>query len=324
MFRWGVSGVAAAVVVATAAACGGGDDDGGGSSAPPELPAARCTPASGTSKSVAVKPKWKIGDRRTVHIQKSLEDTERDGSFHTSATAEVRVLDADKSGALLRWTSGPISLPAAPALLGDDADEVAEAVDPLRIEYATDRDGIFSELANLSSLRTQVVAMLDAIAKETDKDEEVTALRRIAESKAFLEAAMVEDLGNLHFMYGVEVERGERVDTEYELPNPFGGDPVPSNASYTLTMLRDRDGCAVFDVTIDADSDAIARNLREGQEQLTPGEAPDESDLEGLTLRHELTYAYDPGSGWIARADARKIFELGDERRTERTLIVTR
>ena len=323
MLVWGARVAVAAVTVTTAAACGGGDD-GDGRTTPPKEPAARCTPAGSASKSITVKPKWKIGDRRAVHIQKSLEDTELDTPVHSWGSAELRVVESDRSGALLRWTSGPVSFPAATLLVPGNAGEIAEDVDPLRIEYATDRDGVVSEIGNLSSLRTQVAAMLDAIAEHTDRDDEVTALRRIAESDAFLQTAMVEDLGNLHFLYGITVEPGETVRGEYELPNPFGGDPVPSALSYTLTTPRDRSGCAVFDATLDADPDAIAKQFEQGFGQLGQGDSLDASELEGMRLRHELSFSYDPGSGWIARADARKIIELRERRRTERTLMITR
>lgn len=305
--------------------CGGGDDDGGDSSAPPKEPVARCTPGKAGAKSVAIKPKWKIGDRRTIDIQKSREDTELDEPIHVSGTAQLQVIDTGRKGSSLRWQSGPESLPASVLLLEETkGDEFRDKVDPLRIEYATDSDGAIEAVGNLSALRTQVSAMLDALAEVTGKESEVENMRRVAESDAFLQTAMVEDPAILHNVYGVVAERGETVRGPYELPNPFGGKPIPSTASYTLTTPRDRNGCAVLSVTVDADSDAIAEILADGIGQLAPGQAPDESEFENMTLRHEMSFSYDPGSGWIARADVRKKVTLDERKRTDRTLMVTR
>jgi hypothetical protein len=314
---------ALAGLVIALAGCGG--DDGGDSSAPPKEPVVRCTPVKAGAKSVTVKPKWKIGNRRTVEIQKSREDTQLDDPIRVSGTAELRVIDADSSGASFRWTAGVVSLPlGAVQIPDDDLDEVHEKVDPLRLEYSTDSDGALSQLGNVSSLRTQVSAMIDALAEVSGQDEDTEPLRRVMESETFLRTVMVEDPSYLHNVYGVSLKRGEKVSGEYALPNPFGGQPIPATASYTLTTPRDRNGCAVIDVTIDADPDTLGTRLREGVNEFAPGEAPPESEYADMTLRHELSFSYDPGSGWFARTEARKIVTQGERKRTDRILLVTR
>ena len=322
MLRRGTVCVAALVALGLGAC--GGDDDGGGSSEPPKEPVARCTPAPANAKSITVKPKWKIGDRRTVTILKSREDTDLDEPVLIEGSAQVQVIDTGSKGSSLRWQGGVESFPAGVVLLdAEDVSEVNEQVDPLRIEYATDSDGAIDQVGNLSSLRTQVSAILSALA-EASGEEQIESFRRVAESDAFLQTAMIEDPTVLHFMYGIKAKRGETVEGEYELPNPFGGDPFPSTARYTLTTPRDRSGCAVFDVRIDADDDAIPRILKHAVGQLAPGESIDESDLDDLDLRHEMSFSYDPGSGWLARAELKKIVTAAKRRRTDRTLIVTR
>ena len=327
MFRRGTVCLAALVVIGLGA-CGGDDDDdgGGGSDAAPKEPVARCTPA-GNPKSIAIKPKWKIGDRRTVEIQKSREDTELDEPVHVDGTAQVQVIDTGSKGSSLRWQAGAASFPSAVVLAEEgELGKIEEDLDPLRIEYATDADGAVEAVGNLSSLRTQVSAMLTALGEAAGEDEESLAnLRRVVESDAFLQTAMIEDPATLHSLYGVTLARGETISGEYELPNPFGGEPIPSTASYTLTTPRDRSGCAVIRATIDADDDALPKILREGIGQVSPsGDAPDESEFDDLTLRHEMSFSYDPGSGWVARADVRKTITSGERKRTDRTLLVTR
>src|SRR5687767_13886859 len=123
---------AAALVVLGLGACGGGDDDGGGSGPPPKEPVARCKPAPAKAKSIAFKPKWKIGDRRTVVIQKSREDTEGEGPAHASGTATVQVIDTGSKGSSLRWQSGPVSFPTAVLLVPEGKmDDLERKVDPL-------------------------------------------------------------------------------------------------------------------------------------------------------------------------------------------------
>lgn len=318
--------IAAVVLAVVASGCGEDDEKTGAITVKP--PAVRCTPQpAGERGGVAIRPKWSAGDTRRVTIERTREDNGGEAPIGGATTAEVEVLKASRGGAELRWVTGDMELLLGDRELPDEVlDELKKAMSDITVEYSTDRDGAFRKVENLPEMRSQLETMLSTLERLGGDDpgfaQAMQATRQVMESDAFIETAGIEQPGLLHSAYGIELSQGEALTGETELPNPLGGPPIPATSEFELVSARDANGCVAVSGHVDAEPEALRKYLVEGMERLSGREIP-EAEIQGMRLRQEIEYAYDPGSGWIARAEARKLVSVADRRRTDRTVLTT-
>ncbi len=305
-----MSGVLVTAAVALAA-CGGGGGDAG-----PD-----CTAAPGGTGTIAVRSKFRPGDERSVEVSKS-----RGGSY----TASLRVLGAGARDAHLRWTVEEVHFPPLVGAVGRVVtDRIEKEVGKLVVDYRTDRTGAVSEVENLPALRSQMQRGFDIVAELESSDDPgearaIEAARKQMESDAVIVTFVAADLVLPHDPYGLELAPDVPQEFEYELGNPFGGEPIPGTATYTLVDLADANGCAVVEAAIEADRDALVKVLARTLGRIARDvgqEAPDESLFAGFRVRHTIRYLYDPGSGWVERVEARKHVTTNEGERTERTTV---
>lgn len=316
------SGLAIGAVLAFGA-CGGDGDGGGGEKAAAEP--VRCTPASPTARKLLVRPRWKAGDERTMAIEK----IRKEGSAperRATLTAQLRVLEADPGSgrATLRWSVGATSLARGQNLPAEALERLKGDTEILAIEYTTDADGAYDRIQNVPEVRDQWLRMLDTLEEPDDTPREreiVRQLRETLSTETFIQAAVGEEAQLMHNLYGVEIEPSKDIVGPYELENPFGGDPLPATARIELADPEDRNGCAAIDLTVDPDKEGVAKMMQDFVAQFGPS-APDVSGV-SARLRNELRFAYDPGSGWVVRAELTKRITVSDGRQTRRQSVRT-
>lgn len=306
--------------------CGGGDDDRGGAQEAKSPPAVRCTPAPAGSKPVLVKARWKRGEKRRVTIEKSREEGGREG--RAVIPGSLTVMTAGRGGASLRLT---MSEPVALFVAGQEAlgalNELADALEPVTIDYSAAADGTFGEVRNLPSLRDQFERSMDVIEREGGTGgvppEQSQAVRQLLTSDDFIQAAAITEPSLLHNPYGIEFEPGEAFTAPYELANPFGGEPILGSATFELARAPDRNGCLKIDAEIRPDPEELRRVLVEAVGRLAP---PDQQPnvrelLDEARVSQELSFAYDRASGWIVRGEMTREISVADRSRTERTVV---
>jgi hypothetical protein len=308
----------AAVLVA---ACGDGDD-----AEVRRQPSVECTPLERKGP-VVVRPRWSEGDTRQVEVTKSRTDSaepESGGEYTTRAVVEV--LDVGRSGTTLRWSNEDLVLPPMASQFDEDAqDHLAETMSDLEVEYRTDADGAFRRALNVPALRAYANDLFDAIVEWSGGDSDGTEptdarrLRELFTSDAFVQSALIEDIIVLHGLYGAVLRPGEPVTAGSELPNPFGGLPIPARTTAELVTPRDGHGCAQIHADVVPRRAAIMRLIRDVGVAGT--EAPGGVDLR---VRQRIDATYDPGSGWIVEAAATKMADVADRHRRDRTVVSVR
>ena len=314
--------VAAGLAAAAIAGCG--DDDGGaGGGDAPKPAAVRCTPAPAGTRELAIEPKFRADDRRTVTIEKSREDSRRVEPLRATGEAKLRVLEGGPRKAVLRWETDAISLPIPENVEASDVERIKAVTEDIAIEYATDSAGQLATLRNIAELKRATGRVLDEMEKlDVKLAAAVDALRPLLQSDQTLQATMTGDAALLHGAYGMRLEEGRPLDTPYELPNPFGGEPIPAEATFELKEIRDVSGCAVVELRVDPDVEAVEGILRELAER-AGGPPPSESDLRGYRLSSATRFIYDPGSGWIVRSEATRDISIKGISRKDRTVLTS-
>jgi len=324
--------VVTALALATALGACGGDDDGDD---PQKIDVAqraapvRCTPRPEPPKQLRVRSKWSRDDIRSLTITKQRDQAEASMDQQSKATAVVRVLRAGRRGSVLRYSSGDVALPTSGAgVTEQQLRRLKRAAGEFRVVYSTDKVGTFEKVRNVAALRAQVrrtLAVLDRLGEQDPKlTEAIAASRELVLSDAFIRSTLVKEIVGMHAVYGLKLTAGAPRTLPYELANPFGGRPLPAQARIELVDVQDAAGCAVVQIAVTPDaravSDAIVQGLRASGATATPSAA----ELAGFRIRNTLRYSYDPGSGWIVRADLGQSIKAGNRSRNDRTVITSR
>jgi hypothetical protein len=307
------------------AAGGCGEDKQGGAKTTKE-PVVRCTPA-GSAKKVAFHPKFRAGQKRVISIAKTRRVSNRPKELRSTATAELRVLSGGPKRASMRWTAGEVVLPLVGGELPAEAmDELEAEAGRTVIEYDTDEFGDFGEVRNLADLRIQATGTVNALERIASGDAEVSELvratRELVQSDSFIQTVLVEDVGLLHGIYGVELVLGKPQNGPSEVPNPFGGRAIPATVSLKLVTARDANGCAVAELVSDPDPKLLVDRLVEGARRF--GGTLDRSQFASFKVQHRVRYTYDPGSGWVVRTEATKDVRAPGGTRLDRTVVTSR
>lgn len=311
--------VAALALAAGLAACG--DDDDKAADEPKKIEV-RCTPAPGSPKKLAFSPKFKPGDKRAVTIDKT-RTAGTSGEATVKSDAVLSVVSGGPRKAVLRWDAGAVSLPILENADPDTLERFQKEAQRVATDYSTGSEGQVGEVRNPEEVRASMNRVLD-IFSDLDPKAKFAAdrVRPLLRNDDALRAGLREPLA-LHGLYGLELAPNKPLETPYSLPNPLGGDPIDATATFELETLRDRDGCAVVHMVVEADPGAMRKFLLEFFERAGGGQAPPESQLAGIKMTTTATYRYDAGSGWVAEVDAKREQSLAGQTRTETTVVRT-
>jgi len=312
-----VGGITALLAAALAlGACGGGDGDDGSSG---RVPAARCTPAPGTSSTLRIEPKWSVGDARQITISKTREASGEDAQ-ESSSSAALSVLEAGPKGSRLRWKSDELDL-TDEQVSADASARLKEVAEGFEVIYTTDRDGSYIAKRNVPQIRGQLTKMLDLLEEDSDDALAVTRTRPVILSTNFIQASIVKEIPLLHSAYGLELTEGKPESIASQTPNPFGGRALRAKGTVELVEARNQAGCAIVELDVRPNRDDLAESIADA---FGAKEAPAEAKRAGLSLHNTARYTYDPGSGWFVRVDTTQSVKIGTQGRSDVTVLTTR
>jgi hypothetical protein len=319
--RAGAGAVAVAVTTLALAlalgACGGDDDEptAGAKGAP------RCTPGAAAPTAVDIAPKWSAGDAREVSISKTSEESGQDPS-ESSATADLRVLAAGAKGSRLEWKSADPVLPEDQ--LPDDAEQrLKDSADGFTIVYGTDAAGAYTAKRNVAEIRDQLKHVLDRLEEDPADAESVARSRAVILSDTFIQTSVVKEIAVLHGAYGLKLQEGRPERVSQQIANPFGGAALTAKGTAELVEARNENGCAIVEVDVKPARAELARSIADTFGG-TSGDVPAAARKAGLSVHNTTRYTYDPGTGWLARADVTQTVTISGRSRSDITVITTR
>lgn len=270
-----------------------------------------CALAAGDEKpqTIQLPTAWTVGTKYHVELTDTREDFEGDKPSQRSALRtpiDVEVLAKRDDGYTIRWTFGrpePVAAPIESALVA----RITTLVDGLKLDMLTDATGSITKLVDPAVMDEHfgraAKSMLEEVAaqKSLSPDELATLRTRLAALKGPNLQAMYLNTPRMFYMpAGANLTLGEKREYEDHLPNPFGGEPLPSKAFLRLTKLDATAREAVVDwrQSIDpAKAGPILEASIRAYAKRTGQELPAEASLSFDAIEDAATYVYDLDSG---------------------------
>lgn len=278
-------------------------------SAAVQVPAPPTKPAT-DAKPVPLPHDWAVGTRYHLEHTRTREEFHAGTASATSSTItpiDVVVLARRADGYTVRWTFGKPNATTPRELPAPVADAVVGLVTGLAMDMFTDTTGSVTGLVDLAAMedhfakatQTAVAALRGSkSATEEQLAAIVSTTNRMKGSG--LEAAYLPAPRSFYMPSGAALVPGVRQSYEDRLPNPFGGDPLPSVAWLELREVQRAERRAVVEWrhTIDPvkagpilEASIRAYAKRSGQE------LPTEASLSFDAIEDAATYVYDLDTG---------------------------
>ena len=224
--------------------------------APVVLPAFAAEPEIAAAKVKWDMP-WKTGvslEYATEYLEDETEDGKRSRSRSTDTTT-VRIEQAHDKGFVQSWTSKDSKY----VVLDGESDEAEvnalnAAMAGVPVEVTLDADGNYAGMHNLDAilpkLRKAMTPIIKAgaekeVAKMTDAKARAEAEKNLGNADAmvdrlftpaFVEALLTRMISTYNGFVGIELEPDQAYELDTELPNPFGGAPMPAKLTFSLSI----------------------------------------------------------------------------------------
>lgn len=281
--------------------------------------------AVGADDSVEVLPRWKKGEKLRYEIVKVRRRSQGDKTTLKSGTRtdlEIEVLNASEDGYVLGWTSGEAKF--------DDpkqgADPLARAMNNLlkdyRIVLELDSEAAIKGVQNWKEMQKTSAKWLDAMmqnlaARGADQGTVTKIRAQLAatfSTKQQIERVWTREAELFFMALGIELGPSKPLEYSDKLPNPLGGEPLPTRAQFALKEL-DR---AAGRVTITWTQTAVPEEARRVMEKTLKDMArrmgtsvPDEDQLRNVTMADTAEFVIDVTSGWIVNLSHKRAMLMG-------------
>ncbi len=270
---------------------------------------------------------WQVGQRVQYEIVKTNQKT-RGGEFTFKATTrtdlEIEVLRADADGYLVAWTQGETRFddpqPAADPILR----RIVNVAQGLRVLLEIDSDANLVGVKNWKELKHTIGNTLSSVFDELD----ISGMDAATLSKITVEIASICGTGEQERMMrtrerqmfflvlGGTYSASEPTEYQDRLPNPFGGDPLPSRSTFVLKKVDRRSQRAMIAWTQTLDPEQARRIMKKSLRDLGARvglAVPQEDLLEDLTMEETDTaeFVVDLSSGWLDRLTHQRLVRTG-------------
>lgn len=260
---------------------------------------------------VRLSPEWNKGDKVEYEFTKGRERKKGDkvvvsGSSTTQITVEV--LKAGDKEVELAWTFGETKLsdPTKAKALGNmmKGQRVVFTLDPkVGITGVKNFDELQKVTDEMLDLLTASMVAGDVLQKEIDQVR--TATKAQFANPAGAVVVWLKEPAMLFFLVGETLTPNKPHAVREELPNPFGGDPLPTVRRMELTKVDAKAGTATVTVRAAFDEKAVEVILAEVVKAMTKKlgkEPPNAAAIKGFRLIDDAEYMVSTKTGWVEKA----------------------
>lgn len=264
------------------------------------------TPAA---QAVALPHAWPAGTRYHVEITKSREDDAGEAPPRISSTRtpiDVEVLERNDKGYKLRWTFGHPDAAPEEGLDSALVAKISNLVEGLVMDLSADATGSVTALvdpvameAHFEESTRKLLADLTAAKADSAVLDAVRSAAAGAKGAGF-RSAYFQLASRFYLPSGATLVPGEKRTYEDRLPNPFGGGPLPAQASLTLSQVHRQKNEAVVEwrLSIDpAKAGPILDASIRAYAQKTGQQLPAGAALSFDAIEDAATYVYDLATG---------------------------
>jgi hypothetical protein len=293
----------------------------------------------------AAKVKWDMPWKQGLSLQYATEflsDEHKDGKRERSRSTDnttVRIEAASGKGFVQSWTSKD-----AKYVVLDGESDAAEmkalnaAMAGVPVQVKLDAAGNYAGMHNLDDilprLRKAMSPFVKAtaekeLAKITDKQARAAAQDNLKNAEAMLdrlftpayvEAMLSRMISTYNGFVGIELEPDQAYELDTELPNPFGGAPLPAKLTFSLSISADdpEDLFVAYEMTVDPEK--MAALALEVGEKLADKKATDEerAGFKSVELKDEGLFVVHRPTGVVEMFEDTRTTRHGTTEKVER------
>lgn len=292
-----------------------------------------CEAVPETTTVVKPLPPWSADSERFLEVEFVRSDSSQpQAKTNTVTPTTVRVEEALDDGWQLLWESVPTLFDglAIPRVARLQLEQFQRDLPLQRVAYRIDNDRIWLGVDNGAEIRKTNDQTLDAFKTLYEAGDEMWEV--VASNQQFFEQLpdenyaliFAQETQLLHALEGIELGIDDVLEAPDELPNPFGGAPLPAWATIQILDLVDSDGCVSIQLRVDLDAPQALHSMMESISQAfaTP---MDEEGLAAAAAEIEIESVvvgqYDVGSGFFRRVTETRQVSDGSVRLRETTII---
>jgi hypothetical protein len=273
---------------------------------------------------------WEVGERYRIEYEKSRERQQAGKPLVTGGTRtmiDCEVTAREEGSFHFEWTWGASEVlegtTGAKALEDDPVQSrLLNVNEGVVMEFVTDEYGTPVSLANREDVAAhfqKVIGVVEEVAKEQGLS--VAKRRQVFEGvrglfdEDLLESVALGEPSILYMASGGEYELGVMQEFDDLLPNPFGGEPFPAQASFGLAELSEDGKRATLEWRQVLDPVATRRVMLEtfrAMAERMGSEPPEEGDLPTFDVVDEATLVMDVETGWPVSVEHQRSMDTGD------------
>lgn len=297
--------------------------------------------AAVASTTVDLPSDWDAGDRIWIDVTSERIDYEGDVQKRRAGSetlVELRVLEKREDAYVFQWTLGKSELVGPGAgELSPAARELANLAEGLELRILTDEYGTPVGIENPQDVAAFFQRTLDVTRKQMEAEGRAPeeTQRILGAMRALLDPEITQGLvlkqASIFLLpSGGSFSSDPAVYTD-ELPNPFGGAPIPSQGEFRLESLDAGRDEAVVAWRQSMDPEAAAAVAKQVLEKtMADAQMPEEQrkeleefPLASLMVQDTARYVYDTATGWPRSVTHAREIQLGRQRRVERHTLRT-
>jgi hypothetical protein len=276
---------------------------------------------------------WQVGEIRNFKLKSSRDSYKGRNvqlSISATTTLTVEVLEKSKTGYVIRWEFGELeitsgNLPANPIL-----DKLMKLMDHARLDFRTNPQGTVTGLVNKQQTAAFFQKMVDEI---LDSVREIGAPPSMVEklekgiapfaSTETVESQALKNPSIFHLAVGSTYHLGSKWDYEDILPNPLGGDPIPSKAFFLLREVKQAERVAVIEWRQSLDPEKTRESMMQAvtamiQRMDKDKPLPKPDKLPTFVVNDSAEFAIDLNTGWPIHVIYERETRMADRLRIDR------
>ncbi|RMH16222.1 MAG: hypothetical protein D6698_10010 [Gammaproteobacteria bacterium] len=278
-----------------------------------------------------IKPAFKVGDVFTVLTEKH-RSTTRNGITGPAPTIQwesvVEVLELIDRGYVIAWTRGEARL-EPPQQLPPSLAVIMDIWNNARFELIVSPEGIIVDIRNykeLSEKLEQTIIHTQNLMASSNTDTAATrqaieVVKQMLADRSTGVPMLIKDIAGMYGFYGRELELNGQTQYDIELPNPFGGSPIPANETWEFIGWSDDQKTAKFSMTQEIDKERFEDSLELMLKKFTPGEITQKQQMikaaQSTKIKTTGQLAYESETGRITTVYIRREISAGNSGRTE-------
>ena len=279
---------------------------------------------------------WDLGETHTLEVVKGKRKFKNGQLVNVDSSVtnyEIVVVDSTEESYVVRWSAQSVDQSALIGKLeGVNLDlSMFSDIEESGMVIKTSEMGEYQELVNADELVTLTATMVDSLfAHMLDAE---SGLENLRENEDAMQAAksMLESLSSpevieskltetaqLYYMwYGYEYQTDGQITYEDALPNFFGGEPIPAEASLEITAIDWEQSLMRLTNTLNPDPvhlKNMLKNLFAGMETPDGTDMNEEIEKLGINIYDTNHYVIDFEWGLVLAVDRVRNIESGEDR----------